>query len=83
MSAATAPPPAVDPACQQVLVAGRLCWHAVEICRALDHGVAELQLAIAKAAEHTDALIELALAMTDVEPAASQSTHTAMEGTRP
>lgn len=83
MTATTAPPPAVDPACQQVLLAGRLCWHAVEICRALDRGVAELQLAIAEAAEHTDALIELALAMTDVRPAAARSVHNPMEGTRP
>ena len=64
-------------------LAGRLCWHAVEICRALDHAVAEFQLAIAEAAEHTDALIELALAMAHVEPTAHQLAGAATEGVRP
>lgn len=83
MRTATAPAAAVDPVNQQVAIAGRLCWHAVEICRALDHGVAELQLAIAEASERTDALIELALAMSGVEPAAHQPTDAATEGVRP
>ena len=83
MSAATAPAAAVDPVDQQVALAGRLCWHAVEICRALDHVVAEFQLAIAEATEHTDALIELALAMNGVEPAAHQPTGAATKGVRP
>lgn len=83
MSAATSAAPATASIDHQASVAGRLCWHAVEICRALDHGVAELQLAIAEAAEHTNALIELALAMTAGEPASAPSARPAVEGTQP
>jgi len=85
MSAATAsaPAPADEQVAHESCIAGRLCWHAVEIRRALDHGVAQLQMAIAEAAEHTDALIELALAMTDVEPTAARPVPTAVEGARP
>lgn len=66
MTAATASiSPAAD---QEAALAARLCWHAVQICQALDHGVAELQIALAEAADHTDAVIELALGLAACEP---------------
>lgn len=83
MSAAPAPAPTDEHVDQHAPLAGRLCWLAVAICRALDHGVAELQLAIAEAAEHTDALIELALALTDVGQTAGEPAPSAVQGARP
>lgn len=82
MTAATATAPATDTADQHAPLAGRLCWHAVEICRALDHGIAELQLAIAEAAEQTDALIELALAITEAGTPVDRPATSAAEGGR-
>lgn len=71
MTAATASiSPAAD---QEAALAARLCWHAVQICQALDHGVAELQTALAEAADLTDALIELALGLAAFEPTTARS----------
>lgn len=44
-------------------IAAQLCWHAAAICHALDRAVAELQAALAEAAERTDAVIELAIVL--------------------
>jgi len=67
-AASAAVPPATD---QETALAARLCWHAVRICSALDQGVAELQVALADAAEHTDAIIELAMQLADATGGAS------------
>lgn len=53
--------------------AAEVCWHASVICRALDHGIEELQAALTEATQHADALIELAITMTagaDAPPSA-------------
>ena len=44
-------------------VAAQLCWHASAICRALDRGVEAFQASLVEAAEHTDAIVELAIHM--------------------
>lgn len=46
-------------------VAAEVCWHASVICRALDRGVEDLRAALAEATQHADALVELAITMTD------------------
>lgn len=44
-------------------VAAQLCGHTMAICRALDRGAGELTVALAEAAEHADAILELAIGL--------------------
>lgn len=42
-------------------VAARLCWEVAQLCRAMDAAAEQLQIALVEAAEHANAVIEIAL----------------------
>ena len=70
MSAAPTSEPATGvppkpPLGERPSAAAEVCWHVSVICGALDRGVEELRAALAEATQHADALVELAIRMTD------------------
>ena len=58
---ATAAVPAAASAAIPPGMAAELCWHTTQLCRALDHGVTDLQNALAEVTEHVDAILALAV----------------------
>ena len=44
-------------------VAARLCWEVAQLCRTMDAAAEQLQVALVEAAEHANAVIEIALVL--------------------
>ena len=44
-------------------VAAHLCWEVAQLCRAMDAAAEQLQIALVEAAEHANAVIEIALVL--------------------
>lgn len=42
-------------------VAAHLCWEVAQLCRAMDAAAEQLEIALVEAAEHANAVIEIAL----------------------
>ena len=49
-------------------IPAQLCWEAAQLCRALDAAAEQLETAIAEAAEHVNAVIEIALRLDRASP---------------
>lgn len=63
----TAPTTVATQAVDEPSTAARLCWHAAAICRALDEALRELQRAAQDLTDHTDAILEIAIALDGAE----------------
>ena len=50
-------------------IPARLCWEAAQLCRAMDLAAEQLQHALNAAAEHANAVIEIALLLDRACPA--------------
>jgi hypothetical protein len=49
-------------------IPAQLCWEAAQLCRALDTAAEQLETALAEAAEHVNAVIEIALLLDRASP---------------
>lgn len=49
-------------------IPAQLCWEAAQLCRALDAAAEQLETALAEAAEHVNAVIEIALLLDRASP---------------
>lgn len=55
-------------------VAARLCWEVAQLCRAMDAAAEQLHIALVEAAEHANAVIEIALLLGGSQPGADADT---------
>ncbi len=51
-----------------VSISARLCWEVAQLCRAMDAAAEQLQIALVEAAEHANAVIEIALLLDGAQP---------------